>query len=103
MFSVFFPENRAVYEITMKNSVGPTRPQMTIRTWRMRFPCWVHKGTKSHSNYVTRCFSAATMVARTLLNVTLLYIASLVISIFCLFSLIVKDETLKWGKQIKNL
>jgi hypothetical protein len=28
--SNFFPENRAVYEITWKNMVEPERPQMTM-------------------------------------------------------------------------
>ena len=99
MFNVFFPENRAVYEITRKNSVHPTRSQMTISTWRMRFSCWVHKATKTHSSYITHCFSAATVVARKLLSVTLFYIASLGMSIyfFCFLSLIVENETFKMG------
>jgi hypothetical protein len=29
-FNIFFPENRAVYEIMWKNMVEPDRPQMTI-------------------------------------------------------------------------
>jgi hypothetical protein len=30
MFNNFFPESRAVYEITWKNIIQPDRPQMTI-------------------------------------------------------------------------
>jgi hypothetical protein len=30
LFSNFFPENLAVYEITWKNIVEPDRPQMTV-------------------------------------------------------------------------
>jgi len=37
-FNDFFPpENRAVYEIMLKNMVEPHRPQMTL--WRIRFVC----------------------------------------------------------------
>ena len=43
----FFPENRAVYEIMLKNIVQPGRPQMT--TWSMRIGCWTPKATKTHS------------------------------------------------------
>ena len=46
----FFPANRAVYEITWKNTVDPERLQMTI--WRMRIVCWKTKATKTHSEYV---------------------------------------------------
>jgi hypothetical protein len=35
MFSNFFFENRAVYEIMWKNIVQPDRPQMTIRRMRI--------------------------------------------------------------------
>jgi hypothetical protein len=37
VFSDFFFENFAVYEITWKNIVEPQRPQMTV--WRMRIAC----------------------------------------------------------------
>ena len=30
MFSNFFPENRAVCKIMLKNTVEPDRPQMTV-------------------------------------------------------------------------
>jgi hypothetical protein len=46
----FFPENRAVYEITWINIVEPDRPQMTL--WRMRIACWIPKATDTHSQYV---------------------------------------------------
>jgi len=45
------------------------RPQMAI--WRMSFACWLPKATNSHSDYVTHCFSTATVVTRTCPNVTL--------------------------------
>jgi hypothetical protein len=38
MFSIFFSENRAVYEIMSKNMVEPERPQTV---WRMRVACWM--------------------------------------------------------------
>ena len=66
---VFFFENRVVYEIILKNTVQPDRPQMTI--WRMRIACWilmVYKHTLTICN--TYCFATATMVARTRLIVT---------------------------------
>ena len=49
VFSNFFSENRAVYEIMCKNTVQPGRPQMTI--WRMRVACQIPKDT-THSEYV---------------------------------------------------
>ena len=52
-----------------KNTVQPDRPQMTV--WGLRFACWIPKAINTHSQYSTHCFSTATMVARTLLNVTL--------------------------------
>jgi len=42
--------NRAVYEITWKNTAEPGRPQMTIR--RMRIACWIPKATNVLSEYV---------------------------------------------------
>ena len=50
MFSNFFPENCAVYEIMCKNNVEPGRPQKTI--WHMRFARWITKATNTHSEYV---------------------------------------------------
>jgi len=53
------------------------KPQTTI--WRIRIACWIPKATNTHTHthththrlYYTHCFSTATMVARTRLNVTL--------------------------------
>jgi len=50
MFSKFFPENRAVYEIIWKYIVEPDRPQMT--TWHMRIACWITLATDTQSKYV---------------------------------------------------
>jgi len=50
VFSNSPPENRAVYEIMLKNIVERGRPQMTV--WRMRVECWIPKATKTHSEYV---------------------------------------------------
>jgi hypothetical protein len=47
--SVFF-QNRAVYEIMLKNTVKPYRSQMTI--WSMRIAGWIPKATDTHSEYV---------------------------------------------------
>ena len=44
MFSNFFSENRAVYEMTSKNLVASEWPQ-TI--WRMRVACWIRKDTRA--------------------------------------------------------
>ena len=69
MFSDLSSENRALYEITLKNIVERGRPQMTM--WRMCIACWIPKSTDTHSQYVTHCFSTAAVVARTRLIVTL--------------------------------
>jgi hypothetical protein len=61
----FFFENRAVYEIMSKNIVEPEKTQMII--WCMHISCWVPKATNTNSEY---CFSTATIVVRTRLNVT---------------------------------
>ena len=56
-----------------ENIVEWDRPQMAI--WRMRIACWVTKATNKHSEYVILvAFPIATVVARKLLNVTLLRI-----------------------------
>jgi hypothetical protein len=89
MFSNFFFENRAVYEIMSKNIVKPERPQMPI--WHMRVACWI-KATRSHTRpRIHACthtrasiyvhvnaeisniyrFPTATTVSRTRLSVTL--------------------------------
>ena len=41
MYSSFFSENRAVYEVMWKNIVQPPRPQMGL--WRMLIVCWIPK------------------------------------------------------------
>ena len=46
---IFFSEKSAVYEIMLKNIVGPDTQQMTI--WSMRFACWVPKPSKTLSEY----------------------------------------------------
>jgi len=46
----FFFENRAIYEINVKNMLQPVRPQMTIR--RMRIAYWIPKATNTHLEYV---------------------------------------------------
>jgi hypothetical protein len=51
MFNNFlFFENRAVYEIILKNMVQLERSQMTI--WRMRNAFWIPKATNRLSEYV---------------------------------------------------
>ena len=76
VFSSFLFKNPAVCEIMWKNIVEPDRQQMTI--WRMHIACWILKGYK-HTLWIrsTYCFSTATMMARTHLNVSYTYIASL--------------------------
>jgi len=63
------PENRAVHEIMWKNIVELDRPQVTI--WRMRTACCITKATYTLTICNTYCFSTATIVARTRLDVTL--------------------------------
>jgi len=58
-----FSENLAVYEIMWKNMIESDR--------RMRFTCWITNATDTHSEYVIRFFSTATIVTRACLNVTL--------------------------------
>jgi len=65
---IFFFENRAVCEEMWKIIVEPDGPQMTI--WRIRTACWVPKATDTLRICNTCCFSAATIITRTLLNVT---------------------------------
>ena len=47
MFSNFFPENRAVYEIMSENMVELGRPQMTI--WRLRVAYWISKARRAQT------------------------------------------------------
>ena len=46
----FRPENRAVYEIMLKNMVKPDRPQTSVL--RVHFACWIPKGAYTYSEYV---------------------------------------------------
>ena len=66
---LLFSFNRAVYEIKWKKTVERGRPQMTI--WCMRTACWIPKAINTLRFCNTRCFSTATVVARTRLNLTL--------------------------------
>ena len=67
---VFFFENRVVYEIILKNTVQPDRPQMTI--WRMRIAFWYNYSYKhSLGKCNNGCFSTVTVVARTRPKITL--------------------------------
>ena len=50
VFSNFFSESRAVYEIMWKTTVKRGRPQMTI--WCMCIACWIFKTINTHSEYV---------------------------------------------------
>jgi hypothetical protein len=69
MFSIFFNENRTVYELLWKITGERSKPQMTI--WRIRFACWINKATDIHSKYVILiAFPRQKMVERTLHNVT---------------------------------
>jgi len=67
--SITFFLNHVVYEIMWKNTVVPDSPQMTI--WRMRIACRIPKATHTLTTPNTYCFSNATVVVRTHLNVTL--------------------------------
>ena len=46
--TIFFFENRAVYEIMWKNIVQRGRPHMTLG--RMRTACWITKATHTHTH-----------------------------------------------------
>jgi len=54
-----------------KNIVQPDTPHMTM--WCMRVACWVPEARSTHWEYKCNsyCFSIATVVARTLFNLTL--------------------------------
>jgi len=58
MFKMFFPENRAVYEIMGENIVELGGSQMTI--WRMSIAYWISKTTNTHSEYVITHSSSMT-------------------------------------------
>jgi len=64
IFTTFFPEIRAVFEIMWENKVVPDWPQMTVR--RMRIVCFIIKATDTHNECVIRIgFFTATVVAQT--------------------------------------
>jgi len=65
----FLPENRAVCDMMWKNGVQSGRSQMTV--WRMRIACWIPKPADTHRIHKNYRFYTATMVAGTLLIVTL--------------------------------
>jgi hypothetical protein len=44
LFSYFFSENRAVYELMSKNMLKPEGPQTM---WRLRVACWIRKATRT--------------------------------------------------------
>jgi len=48
--NAFFSENCAIYEIMLKNTVQPDRPQTT--TWCMCTACWIPKATNTQSECV---------------------------------------------------
>jgi hypothetical protein len=60
IFNNFF-RNPAIYELMCNNIVEPGRPHMTI--WHKCFAYWITKFVNTNSEYVTHCFSTATMVA----------------------------------------
>jgi len=47
----FFLGNRTVCEVMWKDTVQAERSHMTI--WRMHIACWIHKATKTPTEYVT--------------------------------------------------
>jgi hypothetical protein len=50
MFTSFFLESRAVYELMWQNKVEWGRPQMTM--WRMRIACWIPKAANTQSKHI---------------------------------------------------
>jgi len=71
MFNILFSKNHAVYGTMWKNTVLPDTPQKTILLTRIA--CRIPKATNTHTLTICNiyCFSTATQVARTGLNVTL--------------------------------
>jgi hypothetical protein len=76
VFSNFFFENRAVYEIVWKNIVERGRPQMT---WSMCVACLTPKATATHRVCYTHCFSTAAMVAQLRFIVTFIRTLSILL------------------------
>jgi hypothetical protein len=71
IFSIFFFENRSVFEIMWKKycTAGQATDDTVIQC--MLFACRISKATDTRSENAIYCPYNATMVARTLLNVTL--------------------------------
>jgi hypothetical protein len=67
MFTNFFSKNRVIYEVMWKNVAQPHRPQMAVQ--HMCFACCISKDTDTHSEWNTYCFSTATMITWTHLNI----------------------------------
>jgi hypothetical protein len=82
--TLFFLENRVVYEIMWRNGVQLSRPQITI--WGMRIACWIPKATNTHPECNIYCFFTTKIVERGRLNVTL-YVHCL-----CCNQILVKTE-----------
>jgi len=71
-FFVFFFENRAVYEKKWKIAYNPAGHGRQDKIYSMRIEYYVPKATNTHSELIIFIvFPLQTMVARTLLNVTL--------------------------------
>jgi len=51
IFSNFFPEHIAFYEIIWKDTVDQNRPQAT--KWSKCFACWIPKATDTHWKYAS--------------------------------------------------
>ena len=49
---MFFPENRAVYEITLKNTVLASETTDDNKIRSMHIAWWIPKATDTHSEYV---------------------------------------------------
>ena len=64
LYSVTFPDNRAVYEVIWKNMIKPQSTDNNVIR-RMRFARWITMARICN----TYCFSTATVVTRTLLSV----------------------------------
>jgi len=68
LFSMFFSPKIVPFMRMWKKVLQWDRPQTTI--WRMRSACWITKVTYTLTVCNIYCFSTATIVARTRLNVT---------------------------------
>ena len=88
MFTNFFTKNFVLFGIMWKNMIQTDRPQITIKYGAMAsYAGYLRLQTHTqHCN--TYCFSTATMVVRTRLNVTL-YVRTLYVFFFsgrCLYT-----------------